>query len=91
MALPPIVIAVLYSGLALLCLYDLAKVPTLSIKAFRFFEAITCGFVSFYYWDAWYRSSLIPSADLRYVWLALGIVIGSEIISRQSWGTRRKP
>jgi len=45
---------------------------------------------AFYYWEASTVVSGIPSINLRFVWLALCVVMIAEVISRQSWGSKSK-
>jgi hypothetical protein len=87
--IPMSVIAVAFTVSAMFCLYDVVVSPRAAHKIFRMFEAAICVIAAFYYWVATIAMANIPSTNLRFVWLSLCIVLCSEIISRQDWGSKK--
>ena len=89
MIVPQWIVATAFTLTVIASLLDVIWARTLSVKAFRLFEALTLGIAASYYWEATIYN-VLPSTDLRVVWLALCIIIIAEVISRQSWGTKPK-
>lgn len=88
MIIPLSGVAFAFSIVTAFCLFDMLKAKASSIKLFRLFEGVIVGFAAAYYWEAAYRND-IPSPNLRVVWIALCVILCAEVISRQSWGTRK--
>ena len=89
MTIPLVAVAVSFTIATLFCVADMAVARFWSIKAFRLFQSIICAIAASYYYDAM-AHEVVPSINLRVVWIALCVVICAEIISRQSWGTKSK-
>ena len=86
--LPQYVVAISFTVAGLFGLYDMGVSKKSASKMFRLFEAAICFIAAFYYWVATLEATL-PSPNLRYVWVSLCIILCSEVISRQDWGSRK--
>lgn len=89
MIVPQVYVAASFSVVAIFCALDMMIAKAISVKVFRLFEGLIVSIAAWYYWEA-FANNALPSQNLRFVWLALCIIMGAEIISRQSWGIKTK-
>jgi hypothetical protein len=86
---PLCAVAIAWTIAALFCAFDMLAAPRTSQKLFRLFEGCIMAMAALIYWDAAAKLEALPSTNLRFVWITLCIIICAEVISRQSWGSRR--
>jgi len=84
---PLYVVGIAFTVAALFCVYDLLMAEKFSVKLFRLLEGTILSIAAFYYWRAAIYVE-IPAVHLRVIWIALCVIICSEIIMRQSWGSQ---
>jgi uncharacterized membrane protein len=81
---PQYIVAIAFSMAALVIFADMLMVRATLRKMGRFCQGIIVTAAAYFYWVAEAHQTL-PSQDLRIVWIALAISIGSEVISRWEW------
>ena len=88
MLLPLWVVALFFLVVSLCAAYDAYITRHLTIRFFRVTQVAVSFIAAHYYWEAFQANLRLPSTDLRYVWVALCILMIGEIASRQSWGKK---
>ena len=90
MTVPLMIVAWAFTIAAVFCGIDVILARGGSRKLFRLFQGIVFLFAAYYYWETITRGGLIPTADLRVVWVSLCIISVGEVISRWTVGGKKK-
>jgi hypothetical protein len=87
MTVPLWLVAIAFTLVTIFCIIDMVLVRHLRRRLGRFFQAVIYAGAAFYYWVAM-ANNILPSGELRIVWLAACVTVISEIVSR--WGSGGK-